>query len=163
MPEDLPEDLRPYIQALDHVALAVHSVRAVLPLYRDLLGGEYYMGGEESEQGYRWVQFRLPGGNLLEFLEPLRDDNFVAKFLRQRGEGFHHITFRVHHLEELVQKLKERGMRIVGENYQNPQWKEAFISPRQAHGTIVQLAETCLTEAEALQNWRPDLEKLLDG
>ena len=155
------QDLRPYIVDLDHVAMAVHSVRAVLPLYRDLLGGEYYMGGVEAEQGYRWVQFRLPGGHKLEFLESLRDDSFVAKFLRLRGEGFHHITFHVHHLEELVQKLKERGMRIVGENYQNPQWQEAFISPRQAHGTIIQLAQSCLTEEEGLQTWRPDLETLL--
>ena len=45
-------------------------------------------------------------------------------------------------LEELVEKLKKRGYRIVGENYERSYWKEAFISPRNAHGTVIQLAES---------------------
>ena len=75
-------------------------------------------------------------------LEPLNNDGFVARFLRDRGEGVHHLTFKVVRIEEMVGKLKTAGYRIVGENYGNTAWKEAFISPTRAHGTIVQLAES---------------------
>ena len=46
---------------LDHVAVAVHSIRDALRLYRDALGGEYLMGGDQGES-WRWVQLRFPGG-----------------------------------------------------------------------------------------------------
>jgi hypothetical protein len=61
------------------------------------------------------------------------------------------LTFKVVRLEELVQKLKTAGYRIVGENYSNAEWKEAFISPTRAHGTIVQLAESIRSQ------WTPGM------
>jgi methylmalonyl-CoA/ethylmalonyl-CoA epimerase len=66
----------------------------------------------------------------------------MHKFLRERGPGVHHLTFIVRNIEELVSKLKTEGYRIVGEDFSNPRWKEAFISPPSANGTVVQLAET---------------------
>ena len=53
----------------DHVAVAVHSIKDALPLYRDALGGEYLMGGE-PDGTWRWVQFRFPGGRKVELIEP---------------------------------------------------------------------------------------------
>lgn len=155
------DDLRDYIEKLDHVGIAVHSVADALTVYRDLLGGEYYMGGDVPEQGYRWLQLVYPGGGKVELLQPLEDEGFLIEFLRRRGEGVHHLTFKVHHVEELVEKLKVAGWRVVGESYGDPTWKEAFISPRDAHGTVIQLAESSLNEEQAVVHWRPPLEELL--
>jgi len=155
--------LHAHIKYLDHVAIAVRSVRDALPLYRDLLGGEYHQGGNSPEGGFRWVQFTYPEGGKLELIEPLGEDSFLHDFLEKHGEGVHHITFMVEGLEELVQYLKARGLRIVGEDYRDPTWKEAFISPRSAHGTVIQLVESILSEEEQVQMWHPDLEALLRG
>ncbi|OGO42217.1 MAG: hypothetical protein A2Z04_02640 [Chloroflexi bacterium RBG_16_57_9] len=155
------DDFREYIQKLDHTAIAVHRIRDALLLYRDILGGTYYLGGTETGQGFRWAQFIFPGGNKIELLEPTNDNGFLAHFLRKHGEGVHHITFKVHRLEELVVRLKERGLRIVGEYYADPLWKEAFIPPGQAHGTIIQLAESPMPDSEAIKLWRPELDELL--
>ena len=131
-----------HILKLEHTAHAVHSIHDAAKLYRDVLGGVFLFGSEIKDGAFRFEQFRYPNGSKIELLEPLDGKSFVAKFLRERGEGLHHLTFRVVRLEELVDKLKMRGYRIVGESYANAQWKEAFISPRHAHGTIVQLAES---------------------
>lgn len=155
------DEFRDYILKLDHTAIAVHQVRAALSLYRDILGGTYYLGGNETDQGFRWVQLIYPGSNKIELLEPTHNDGFVANFLRKYGEGVHHITFKVQRLEELVARLKERGLRIVGENYADPMWKEAFIPPGEAHGTIIQLAESAISDEHAVRMWRPELDELL--
>ena len=133
---------REHILKLDHTALAVHSIREAAKLYGEILGGVFLFGYDQSKQGFRFEQYRYPNGGKIELLEPLNDEGFVARFLRDRGEGVHHLTFKVVRIEELVQKLKTAGYRIVGENYSNTEWKEAFISPTRAHGTIVQLAES---------------------
>lgn len=155
--------LQSYVKKLDHVAIAVRNIRDALPLYRDTLGGEYHQGGNEYAGDFRWVQFTYPEGGKLELIEPLGEDSFLHKFLEERGEGLHHITYLVQDIEELVKRLRAAGYRVVGENYQYPEWKEAFISPRSAHGALVQLAETTLDEAGQVEAWRPDLEALLRG
>ena len=131
-----------HILKLDHTAHAVHSIREASRLYRDILGGVYIFGGDVEEGGFRFEQYRYPNGSKIELIEPLNADSFIATFLRKHGEGLHHLTFKVVRLEELVEKLKKRGYRIVGENYERSYWKEAFISPRNAHGTVIQLAES---------------------
>ena len=135
-------EFKGHIVRLDHTAHAVRSIEAAAKLYRDVLGGVRVYGRSIDDEGFRFEQFQYPNGAKIELLAPLRQDNFVASFLRSRGEGLHHLTFMVVGLEELVAELKRGGYRIVGENYRNPAWREAFISPRSAHGTIVQLAES---------------------
>ena len=130
----------------DHTAHAVRSIESAARLYRDVLGGVFLYGRDDHERGFRFEQYRYPNGSKIELLEPLREDGFIARFLRERGEGLHHLTFKVVALEDLVAKLKRAGYRVVDENYANPVWKEAYISPRNAHGTIVQLAESEVKE-----------------
>lgn len=146
-------DLHDYVLKLDHTAIATRSVAEALRLYRDLLGGKLRLAGDNPTQGFRWVQVDFPGGGKIELLEPLSDDGFLARFLDRYGEGVHHLTFKVRRIEEFVTLLKARGVRVVDENYADPQWKEAFISPRSAHGTIVQVAESTLDDATERELW----------
>ena len=86
----------------------------------------------------------------------------MHKFLRERGPGVHHLTFKVKNIEQLAAQLKALGYRVVGENYHNPHWKEAFISPLSANGTVVQLAESDRAE-ETPPPLPSDLEQKLRG
>ncbi|MFN8483883.1 MAG: VOC family protein [Anaerolineae bacterium] len=153
-------DLSEYIVKLDHTAIAVHRIKDALALYRDALGGEPHSMGDNDAQGFRWFQLIYPGGSKIELLEPLSPDGFLAKFLARYGEGVHHMTFKVNRIEELAPILRERGFRVVDENYSDPGWKEAFISPRSAHGTIVQIAESNLSDADERRLWQADVERL---
>lgn len=134
-------DFRAHQIRLDHTAHAVRSIAEASKLYRDVLGGSPRLALSLEREGFRFEQLHYPGGKI-ELLEPIGGDGFLARFLRERGEGLHHLTFRVARLEELVRKLSARGYRIVGERYGDPAWKEAFIAPRHAHGTVLQLAES---------------------
>ncbi|MCC7371108.1 MAG: VOC family protein [Chloroflexi bacterium] len=130
------------VRWLDHTAIAVHSIEAALPLYRDLLGGDPEEIHHNEQAGFSVLQLRYPHGGGIELIQPYGPSGFLHDFLAKRGEGVHHITFLVNDLRAAVAEARAAGVRVVDENYDNPRWFEAFISPRSANGTIVQLAQT---------------------
>ena len=145
---------------LDHVAVAVRSIKTALPLFRDALGGEYLMGGEQGVT-WRWVQFRFPGGGKVELLEPL-GESFLSEFLDKHGEGLHHITFKTTDIRAAIAHVEEMGYQIVDAQLEDPHWKEAFLRPSQAHGTLIQLAQSSAPDDVAKDYLRPgNLEELL--
>jgi methylmalonyl-CoA/ethylmalonyl-CoA epimerase len=138
--------------ALDHTAIAVRDIQAALPLYRDLLGGVPLGKPRPTPGGFRFLTLRYPNGSNIELLAPLDSNGFLHDFLQKRGEGVHHLTFRVNDVRQAVERARAEGLRVVDENYADARWLEAFISPRSAFGTIVQLAQTNLTRVPADQH-----------
>jgi methylmalonyl-CoA/ethylmalonyl-CoA epimerase len=151
----LPTGMQPDlgVEQLDHTAIAVRSIRAALPLYRDLLGGTPTMSETFPHKGFVYLTLRYPNGPQIELLEPLGEGGFLRDFLDKRGEGAHHITFIVRDLRLAVERARAAGLRVVDEDYRDPRWQEAFISPRSAFGTIIQLAQTSLSLAERERHW----------
>lgn len=151
------------IRSLDHTAIAVHRIADALPLYRDLLGGEPREVTERPERGFRVLTLRYPGGGGVELIEPLGEVGFVREFLARRGEGVHHLTFMVSDLRAAVAEARAAELRVIDEDYSDPTWQEAFISPRSAHGTIIQLAQSSLDLAGRRQHWPPDRYREVSG
>ena len=149
--EQLAGDLG--VVALDHTAIAVRDIRAALPLYRDLLGGIPNGFERISHKGFMWLTLRYPNGAQIELLQPVGDAGFLHTFLDRYGERAHHMTFIVHDLQHAVERARTAGLRVVDEDYRDPRWQEAFISPRSAFGTIIQLAQTSLSEDERERHW----------
>jgi methylmalonyl-CoA/ethylmalonyl-CoA epimerase len=144
---------------LDHVAVAVRSIKAAVPLYRDALGGEYLMGGDVDS--WRWVQFRFPGGGKVELLEPL-GEGFLSRFLDRYGEGLHHMTFKTDDIRAAIAQVEGQGYELVDVHLDDPDWKEAFLRPSKAHGTLIQLAQPSGTDDEAKETLQPgNLDELL--
>ena len=125
--------------AFDHVAIAVRRILDAEPFLRDLLGAA--PGERGTGDGFTFQQYVLPGG-VVELLEPKGEDSFLLRFLRDRGEGLHHITFKVRGLRTWAAKLRAAGYRVVGENYDNPAWQELFVHPKSGYGVLIQFAET---------------------
>ena len=146
---------------LDHTAVAVHSIKDALRLYRDALGGEYLMGGDSGD--FRWVQVRFPNGSKVELIEPLRE-GFLTRFLEKHGEGLHHMTFKTDDIEAAIEHVKGLGYELVDVNLEGEYWKEAFLRPGGAHGTLVQIAWSAHSDDEASRHLRPsNLEELLSA
>jgi catechol 2,3-dioxygenase-like lactoylglutathione lyase family enzyme len=129
---------------LHHVALASHDAGALVEPLVAGLGGTVLMGGENV--GFRSYQVRLgdaTDGMTLELLEPWGAErfDFLARFLARHGEGPHHLTFKVRDLAATLDRVVTAGYSPVGVSLSDPRWKEAFLQPRQAHGTVVQLAQ----------------------
>ena len=82
------------IERFDHISLGVRSVEAALPLI-NLLGATFLNGADHLRNDFRWVQFQLIDGSRLELVAPLSPTSFLQRFLDKRGEGLHHVTYKV--------------------------------------------------------------------
>lgn len=128
---------------LDHVAHAVPSIQAVLPLYRDILGGVEPRGGIHPTAGHIALQFSYPGGGKIELLEPTSPNSLsIGKFLaaNPRG-GLHHVTFRVEDLRAALEVVEGAGFTPFGTSFATPMWFESYLHPRQTGGALIQLAQ----------------------
>ena len=130
---------------LDHVALAVRDAVPARDVLISDLGGTLVSGGDAA--GFRAMQIRmgdLTRGMTIELLEPwnLERSDFLARFLDRHGEGPHHLTFKVPDLAVELKRLESLGLEPVGVDLSDPMWREAFLHPRDSHGTVVQIAES---------------------
>ena len=137
-----PEDL-PLVRGaqLDHVAIAVHDAGETAKLFRDVLGAEFLFFGDNASQGFRFVQYGFPFGGRVELVTPIAE-GFVSRFLDKRGEGVHHMTFKVTDLAAQVDRMRAAGVQLIQVNLEDTHWKEAFIHPKNAHGVLIQVAES---------------------
>jgi methylmalonyl-CoA/ethylmalonyl-CoA epimerase len=131
---------------LDHVALAARDTAPALRFLTGQLGGTILFGGQSI--GFRpmqvWVGDPSGDGMSIELLEPWEAErnDFLARFVERRGAGPHHMTFKVPNLLDAVERAREWGATPVKVDLSDPDWKEAFLMPADAHGTVVQLAES---------------------
>jgi LAO/AO transport system kinase len=128
---------------LDHIGVAVTSLRDRLPLYAGLLGLASAGIEEVPEEKVRLAL--LPAGRTrIELLEPTSADSPIARFLERRGGGIHHICFEVDELEPVLAKLKAAGLTIAGaEGRPGAEGSRiAFVHPRDTGGVLVELRET---------------------
>ena len=161
MDSDLSAALISVDAVYDHVAHAVPSIAAALPLYCDLLGGRPVSGGVSDHSGHLAVNFEFGDGRRIELLEPIRPDSrSLAKFLsRNPRGGLHHITFKVPEIERLISVVKELGYELVGTRLDFPEWRETFLHPRCTGGALIQFVQAPAGIPRALS--RP-LDELLE-
>jgi methylmalonyl-CoA/ethylmalonyl-CoA epimerase len=131
---------------LDHIALASADTSDALRYLTGPLGGTIIFGGQSI--GFRPMQVWLGSadgdGMPIELLEPWETEknDFLARFVARHGSGPHHLTFKVPSLADALERVRGAGFHPVNIDTRDPEWKEAFLMPREAHGTVVQLAES---------------------
>ena len=122
--------------------MAVRNVEEYLPLLTELLGMKVVGRWRSEEEKYAGVTLDLPGGGVQwEVVQPISDDSFLARFLRERGPGLHHVTFQVEDVEKAAEVLRRRGIEPFGGVRTASTWKELFIHPRDSGGLLIQLFE----------------------
>ena len=123
----------------DHIAIGVARTAHTAPFLAGELGGIPDSGYPSGV--FTWGTYRFEGAGSIELLEPLGVDGFLHRFLAERGPGIHHVTFKVPSLDEVCARAEAAGYGIVGRDDSDPEWKEAFLHPKQALGIVVQFAE----------------------
>ncbi|MGW8266832.1 MAG: methylmalonyl-CoA epimerase [Longimicrobiales bacterium] len=121
---------------LDHVAVAVSSLEEACHLF-ELLGGTSCSPVETLEsQGVR-VCF----AGSVELLEPLGPETPVGRFIKGRGEGLHHIAYRVPDLPEALARLREAGIQLIDSVPRTGARGHlvAFLHPKSTGGVLVEL------------------------
>ncbi|MEZ6004931.1 MAG: methylmalonyl-CoA epimerase [Planctomycetota bacterium] len=139
---EAPELLRDLVLGLDHVAIAVRDLGAARTLYEEGLG--LVSAGQEHVPGQKvHVLMLMAGTQRIELVQPSSDDSPITKFLATRGEGIHHLAWRVGNLEACLEHLKARGVRLIHETAQAGAHgtRIAFVHPASTGGVLMELVE----------------------
>ena len=126
---------------IHHVAVIVQSIEASLALYRDLLGLPLEMIMDIPSDRVR-IAFLGVGESKVELVQPTEDTTGVARFLANKGEGFHHVCFEVANLAEELTRLGIDGVELIDSApRRGAEGPVAFLHPRSCHGVLVELIE----------------------
>lgn len=127
---------------IEHIGIAVKSLDEAIPYYEKLLGSACYSIEEVADQRVRTAFFKI-GQTKIELLESTSPEGPVGKFIEKKGEGIHHIAFAVEGLENVLEEVREQGIRLIDE--QPRKGAEglhiAFLHPKSTFGVLTELCE----------------------
>ena len=131
------------IERLSHLGIAVNDLEAAIRFYRDVLG---------LEPVHRWVaerdrmeacSFRV-GDVEIELMQALEPDSPVGKFVAKRGEGIHHVAFKVDDAGAALRRVQEAGLETVDQEPRtggDGRTRIGFLHPRSTGGVLMELEE----------------------
>jgi methylmalonyl-CoA/ethylmalonyl-CoA epimerase len=127
---------------IDHVAIAVNDLEAAIAYYHDTFGCEVEHREVVESDGVEEALLKV-ADSYVQLLTPTRDDSPVARYLANKGEGLHHIGYRVADCGEALERVKARGGRVIDEAPRpgSRGTTVAFVHPKGAFGTLIELVE----------------------
>lgn len=130
------------ITGLEHIGIAVSDLDEALEVYEKILGLKVKRIKVIEEQKIK-AALLLAGKIKIELMEPTDDEGPVARFIKKKGEGVHHIAFTVTNLEDFLKKIKEEGIVLVDEKPKigAEGYKMAFLHPKSTRNVLLELCE----------------------
>jgi len=127
---------------IDHVAIAVRDLDAAIDYYRDTFGATVDHRELVDSDGVEEALLKV-ADSYIQLLTPTRPDSPVAKAIDKRGEGLHHVGYRVADCAEALQAVKDAGGLVID---QAPRpgsrgTTVAFVHPKGAFGTLIELVQ----------------------
>jgi methylmalonyl-CoA/ethylmalonyl-CoA epimerase len=130
---------------IDHIGIAVRDLENSISIYKNVLGGKLidrYRSdaiGVESE-----IAIMDVNGDRIELLSPTNNTTSpIARFIKQKGKGVHHIAYQVDNLDEAIIELEEQGIRILEDSLRiNKHGRRLiYLNPADTEGTIIEYCD----------------------
>ena len=130
------------ILGIEHVAIAVSSLKEPSKVFGDILGIDNTSTEEVIDQKVVTDIFDTGRGKV-ELLEATSDDSPISNFLEKRGNGVHHIAFLVDDLEIALKDLAESGINLIDKSPRigAEGMLIAFLHPKSTGGVLVELCQ----------------------
>jgi methylmalonyl-CoA/ethylmalonyl-CoA epimerase len=132
---------------LDHIAIAVKSIDSAKKIYQDM-GMTFASEIEEVKEQKVLTAFAQIDENAhIELLEPTSEESTIHKFIESKGEGIHHLCFKVSDVEKKTKELTEKGYRFI---YPAPRLGAGgclvnFIHPKSTGGVLIEISQRPVT------------------
>jgi len=134
--------MEPLLSEIDHVAIAVNDLDAAIAWYEDVFGASVVHREVVDSDGVSEALIKV-ADSYIQLLTPTRPDSPVAKYLEKKGEGLHHVGYRVTDCEAALASLRGAGARLIDE-VPRPGSRGtmvAFVHPKTAFGTLIELVQ----------------------
>lgn len=127
---------------IDHVAIAVRDLDAAIAWYADVFGALVVHREIVESDGVEEALVRV-ADSYVQLLTPTRDDSPVAKYLETKGEGLHHVAYRVANCAAALEAVKASGYQVIDQTPRpgSRSTTVAFIHPQASFGTLIELVQ----------------------
>ena len=127
---------------IDHVAIAVNDLDAAIAWYAEVFGATVDHRERVESDGVEEALLKV-ADSYVQLLTPIRDDSPVAKYLATKGEGLHHVGYRVDDCAVALQAVKDAGGRVIDEAPRpgSRGTTVAFVHPKTSFGTLIELVQ----------------------
>ena len=127
---------------IDHIAIAVHDLEAAISYYKEAFGAEVHHRETVEADGVEEALLKV-ADSYIQLTRAVRDDSPIAKFLEKRGEGLHHVGYRVDDCAAALQSIVDAGGRAIDEAPRpgSRGTTVAFVHPKGSFGTLIELVQ----------------------
>jgi methylmalonyl-CoA epimerase len=134
--------MKPLLSEIDHVAIAVNDLDAAIAWYEEVFGASVVHREVVESDGVSEALIRV-ADSYIQLLTPTRPDSPVAKYLEKKGEGLHHVGYRVTDCEAALSSLRAAGARLIDEAPRpgSRGTMVAFVHPKTSFGTLIELVQ----------------------
>jgi methylmalonyl-CoA/ethylmalonyl-CoA epimerase len=131
-----------FLTEIDHVAIAVRDLDAAVTLYEVAYGATLVHREDVAHDGVSEALLRV-ADSYVQLLTPTRAESPVARFLDERGEGLHHVAYRVDDCATAIAQARDAGLRLLDESPRPGSRGTliAFVHPKGNLGTLVELVQ----------------------
>lgn len=131
---------------INHIAIVVSDLEEAQTFWVQALGLPLERVQEIEEEAVT-VAFLAAGDSEIELVQPTTEESGVARYLRRRGPGMHHLCLEVPDLDAALARLRAHNIELINETpRQSGDGRQyAFIHPRSTHGVLVELYQTNVT------------------
>jgi methylmalonyl-CoA/ethylmalonyl-CoA epimerase len=130
------------ITQVNHIGIAVKSLEAHIPFYRDILKLQFCGTEEITDQKVKVAIFKVGEVNI-ELLEPVSLDSPIGKFIETKGEGLHHIAYQSDDILKQISDLRQNSIQMIDSQPRlgAHNSKIAFIHPRSSGKVLTELCQ----------------------
>ena len=127
---------------IDHIAIAVKDLEAAIAYYQNAFGETVDHREDVESDGVEEALLKV-AESYIQLLTPTRPDSPVAKAIEKRGEGLHHIGYRVNNCAEALAAMIAAGATAI-DKAPRPGSRGttvAFMHPKGSFGTLIELVQ----------------------
>ena len=127
---------------IDHIAIAVHDLEAAIAYYESAFGARVHHREIVERDGVEEALLKV-AESYIQLTTATRPDSAVATFLAKRGEGIHHVGYRVDDCAAALERVRAEGGRLIDEAPRpgSRGTTVAFVHPKGAFGTLIELVQ----------------------
>ena len=127
---------------IDHIAIAVHDLEAAIAYYQEAFGAEVHHREIVESDGVEEALVKV-ADSYIQLTAATRPDSPIAKYLDKKGEGLHHVGYRVDDCQAALEAMVEAGATPID---QAPRpgargTTVAFMHPKGSFGTLIELVQ----------------------
>jgi methylmalonyl-CoA/ethylmalonyl-CoA epimerase len=130
------------LEKLDHIGIAVKDLDQAIKLYKDVFGIEPSLVYESAYTKAK-IAFIPMGETRIELIQPSNSESVVGKFLEKKGEGIHHISFKVKDVDQSLMEIESKGVQLIDKKSRQVRENErvAFLHPKSTNGVLFELIQ----------------------